>query len=72
LFEGDFCETHSGQMKACVRLADCSVRVLWRAVQSAVDDVLKRTTLEDLLFNEQQMLTQIKRLGAATSQIAWQ
>jgi Rrf2 family iron-sulfur cluster assembly transcriptional regulator len=72
LFEGDFCETHSGQMKACVRLADCSVRALWRAVQSAVDDVLKRTTLEDLLFNEQQMLTQVKRLGAATSQIAWQ
>lgn len=41
LFEGDFCATHPGQMKTCVRLADCSARVLWRAVQAAVDDVLK-------------------------------
>lgn len=72
LFEGDFCATHPGQMKTCVRLADCSARVLWRAVQAAVDDVLKRTTLQDLLFNEQQMLTHVQGLGASTSQIAWQ
>lgn len=62
LFEGDFCAMHSGQLKTCVRLADCSARVLWRAVQAAVDDVLKRTTLQDLLFDEQQMVIHVKRL----------
>ena len=72
LFEGDFCATHPGQMKACVRLADCSARVLWRSVQAAVDNVLKRTTLQDLLFDERQMLTHVERLGASTSQIPWQ
>lgn len=72
LFEGDFCTTHPGQMKACVRLADCSARVLWRAVQAAVDNVLRRTTLQDLLFTEQQMLTHVERIGASVSQISWQ
>jgi Rrf2 family transcriptional regulator, iron-sulfur cluster assembly transcription factor len=72
LFEGDFCATHPGQMKTCVRLADCSARVLWRAVQAAVDDVLKRTTLQDLLFNEQEMLTHVKRLAALTPQTVLQ
>jgi Rrf2 family transcriptional regulator, iron-sulfur cluster assembly transcription factor len=72
LYEGDFCAMHPGQMKACVRLADCSARVLWRAVQAAVDHVLKRTTLQDLLFSEQQMLTHVKHLGASISRIALQ
>lgn len=70
LFEGDFCSMHRGQLKSCVRLADCSARVLWRAVQAAVDDVLKRTTLQDLLFNEQQMVIHVQRLARSTARIA--
>ena len=62
LYEGDFCAMHPGQLKTCVRLADCSARVLWRAIQAAVDDVLKRTTLQDLLFDEQQMVLHVTRL----------
>jgi Rrf2 family iron-sulfur cluster assembly transcriptional regulator len=72
LFEGDFCATHPGQLKTCIRLADCSARVLWRAIQAAVDDVLKRTTLQDLLFDEQQMFIHVKRLREPTATIAWQ
>ena len=72
LFEGDFCAMHPGRMKTCVRLADCSARVLWRTVQAAVDDILQRTTLQDLLFNERQMLTHVKRLGASGSPTALQ
>ena len=72
LFEGDFCATHPGQLRTCIRLADCSVRVLWRAIQAAVEDVLKRTTLQDLLFDEQQMFIHVKRLKESTAAIAWQ
>ena len=72
LFEGDFCATHPGQLKTCIRLADCSARVLWRAIQAAVEDVLKRTTLQDLLFDEQQMFIHVKRLKESTAAIAWQ
>ena len=67
LFESDFCATHSGQMEDCARSVDCSLRVLWRAVQAAVDDVLRRTTLQDLLCNEQQMITWVKGLGEFAS-----
>jgi hypothetical protein len=28
---------------------------LWRAVQQVIDQVLSKTTLKDLLFNEQEM-----------------
>jgi Rrf2 family iron-sulfur cluster assembly transcriptional regulator len=72
LFEGDFCATHPGQLKTCIRLADCSARVLWRAIQAAVDDVLNRTTLQDLLFDEQQMFIHVKRLKESSAAIAWQ
>ena len=72
LFEGDFCETHTGQMKDCVHSIDCSLRVLWRTVQAAVDDVLGRTTLKDLLRNEQQMITLVKGSGRFATHISRQ
>lgn len=72
LFEGDFCAAHPGQMKSCVRLADCSARVLWRALQDAIDGVLTKTTLQDLLFDEQRMLTHVRNLGVFTSRVTWQ
>jgi Rrf2 family protein len=72
LFESDFCEMHSGQTEDCVRSVDCSLRVLWRTVQAAVDDVLGRTTLQDLLRNERQMITWVKSLGGFTSHISRQ
>jgi Rrf2 family iron-sulfur cluster assembly transcriptional regulator len=50
LFESqEFCHEHSGQIQVCTRSVDCSVRSLWHAVQSAVDEVLSKTTLQDLL-----------------------
>lgn len=72
LFGSDFCETHSGQREDCVRSVDCSLRVLWRTVQAAVDDVLKKTTLQHLLCNEQQMITWVKSLGEFSSHVSRQ
>ena len=72
LFDSDFCETHSGQRENCVHSVDCSLRVLWRTVQAAVDDVLGRTTLDDLLCNEQQMITWVKGFGEVASNFSRQ
>ena len=72
LFESDFCQKHTGQMEDCVRSVDCSLRVLWRTAQAAVDDVLGRTTLQDLLRNEQQMITWVKGFGEFASHISMQ
>ena len=55
LFESNFCDSHSGQAAICTRSVDCSVRSLWRAVQVAVDQVLSKATLQDLLQSEEQM-----------------
>src|SRR5215469_2350148 len=51
LYEADFCEKHSGAEKICTHTVDCSVRSLWQTVQNAVDQVLSKMTLGELLDN---------------------
>ena len=62
LFESDFCDSHSGQAEICTRSVDCSVRSLWRAVQVAVDQVLSKATLRDLLQNEEEMNSWVRTI----------
>ena len=52
LFSSDFCERHSGAERSCAHTGDCSIRSLWSTVQTVVDRVLSRTTLQDLLDSE--------------------
>jgi Rrf2 family protein len=52
LFEPDYCERHPGVVSMCTHSVDCSIRSLWEAVQSEVDQVLSRTTLQTLLGSE--------------------
>lgn len=63
LFEGHFCDVHTGQLPNCVRTVDCSLRALWRKVQEAVDGVLSRTTLDHLLRGENAMAVWTRGLG---------
>ncbi len=55
LFKSSFCSDFSGEETICTHTIDCSVRSLWRAVQSAVDNVLTRITLKDLMHPEQKV-----------------
>ena len=55
LFEANFCDRHAGVQPLCAHMGDCSIRPVWRMVQDAVDQVLNRMTLSDLLCDEQQM-----------------
>ena len=67
LFESkDFCHEHAGQIQVCTRSVDCSVRSLWHAVQSVVDDVLGKTTLQDLLRSEGEMNSWVKTIPTNT------
>ena len=70
LFEDDFCTTHVGERKTCVRAVDCSLRVLWRTLQGAIEDVLKKTTLGDLLCGERQMIAWVRNLGGFASHVS--
>ena len=55
LFDPGFCQKHSGMEPSCHHMSDCSIRSVWRLVQGAVDQVLGRMTLQDLLRSEQEM-----------------
>ena len=59
LFEPGFCDQFSGFKQMCTHSIDCSIRSLWRAVQSAVDSVLAGITLRDLLQTESDMRTRL-------------
>lgn len=61
-FQSDFCNQHAGQMSVCANTVDCSVRSLWRALQVVVDEVLHKTTLQDLMRNEHEMNSWVKTL----------
>ncbi len=50
-----FCERHSGLEKVCTHGSDCSLRYLWATIQRILENVLGKTTLSDLLMNEQSM-----------------
>ena len=52
IFDAGFCGRHSNATRGCGHNSDCSVRSVWRLVQRAVDDVLSRLTLADLLVQE--------------------
>jgi len=60
LFEPGFCDQFSGLKRLCTHSFDCSIRSLWRAVQSAVDSVLTGITLQDLLQKESDMKVRLQ------------
>ena len=62
LYEESFCRGHKGQVTSCTHTPDCSIRSLWRTVQTAVDELLGRITLQDLLRKEGEMSSWVSEL----------
>ena len=54
-FPEGFCACHSGQQRECVRTTDCSLRALWRTVQSSLRQTLEAISLADLHRDERAM-----------------
>lgn len=52
LFDEEFCEGFSGKNNFCTNSVDCSVRSLWKIIQYAVDHLLEKITLSDLIGTE--------------------
>jgi Rrf2 family protein len=65
LYEPEFCRHHSGAMQNCLNTPDCSIRPVWQTVQIAVDQVLNKMTLNDLLQNEQAMTAWTSNMAKA-------
>lgn len=55
IYSTDFCGRHAGMGRICVHNLDCSIRSLWMAIDSAVQQALSQTMLSDLFRSEQAM-----------------
>jgi Rrf2 family protein len=58
IYDANFCGTHAGNATTsalCAHDSDCSIRQVWKTIQTAIDDVLARLSLRDLLRNESEM-----------------
>jgi len=67
LYDEEFCGKHSGHNSICTHAVDCSVRSLWQVVQTAVDNVVYKITLADLMtqpapVSNVQMFSEPRRL----------
>ncbi len=49
LYDETFCERHVGTHDVCSHSVGCAVRDLWEDVQTAIDSVVDRITLADLI-----------------------
>ena len=49
LYDSEFCGKHTGNHSICTHAIDCTVRSLWQVVQTAVDNVVYKITLADLM-----------------------
>ena len=52
IYNQTFCDSHTGMNSVCNHIIDCSMRSLWRSIQSAVDAVLGKITLKDMIGSE--------------------
>ncbi len=59
-----FCERHAGRQDSCTHQVDCSLRVLWNTIQGVLTEVLGKTSLADLLCNEEEMAVLLNGRGA--------
>src|SRR5437763_9200398 len=60
LYDARFCERHAGTVRLCTNTPDCSIRSVWRVLQDAVDGVLARMTLKDLLRTEEEVTAAVR------------
>ena len=49
MYDEGFCGTHTGLHALCTHTLDCSVKSLWKTVQSTLDNLLEDITLEDMM-----------------------
>jgi Rrf2 family protein len=61
LFGTRFCEQHTGAERTCAHRRDCSMRPVWISIQRRVNDVLARTSLRDLLRDEEEVAEWVSR-----------
>ena len=63
LYESTFCDLHAGVQNICTHSIDCSIRSLWKTIQTMLDSLLTKISLQDLIGNEQQVEILVSNLS---------
>jgi Rrf2 family protein len=63
--EDEFCGTHGDGIMLCTNSIECSLRSLWKKVQTCVDEVLDNTTLRDMMGSGTDLYTKVNALTQA-------
>ena len=48
-FSESFCDSHPGQRRDCIHTTDCSIRALWKGINTMLRSALSGITLADLM-----------------------
>jgi len=59
VFSPRFCERHTGTASICNNYRSCTIRCLWKTIQYFLDELLGKTTVEDLLTSEEDLLEKL-------------
>ena len=59
MFGSRFCERHTGTATVCQNYRECTIRCLWKTIQYFLDELLGKTTVRDLLEDEDQLLAKL-------------
>ncbi|HEY9165116.1 MAG TPA: Rrf2 family transcriptional regulator [Candidatus Kryptonia bacterium] len=65
IYNPTFCDAHTGTNPVCNHIIDCSMRSLWRSIQNALDVVLSKVTLKDMLGNEKVVTDLVMALSSS-------
>ena len=66
LYHPDYCAKYSGDLATCAHMGDCSIRSLWGVLESALEKVLSRTMLAELVSTESGMIAVLGGRAAET------
>ncbi len=65
MFGEGYCECRRGREPECVHIAECSVRALWRAIETTLRCSLERVSIEDLRRDEGSLSTWLEAARVA-------
>lgn len=70
LYDGAFCEAHSGRELSCVHSTGCAIRGLWRWIGTALEQALSGITLADLTRGEAFVSGSLPPLSTPTTEVS--
>jgi DNA-binding IscR family transcriptional regulator len=66
-YSDGFCDSHPGQLRDCVHATDCSIRALWRGINSMLRVALSGVTLADLMRGSENLFAWLARANLEDS-----